>query len=157
MSHDHEFDVAFSFLQEDEPLVKEVGDRIRDRAKVFLYSEQQKKLIANDGVDAFSQVFRMEARVVVILYREPWGKTKWTRIEETAIKSRQLDEGFKFLVVVSLDGTHPVWYPDTWIWGDLQRYGIDGLASVIENRIQRVVVKFIEHHCLIGWRQRKGD
>ena len=113
-----------------------MADRIRDRVKVFIYSEQQKELIANDGIDSFSQVFREQTRVVVVLYRENWGKTKWTRIEETAIKSKQFDEGFKFLVVVSLDGMHPVWYPDTWVWGDLQRYGIDGLASVIETRVR---------------------
>ena len=136
MSGKHEYDVAFSFLKQDEQLAREMADRIRERVKVFIYSEQQKELIANDGVEAFSQVFRNEARVVVVLYRDDWGKTKWTRIEETAVKSRQLVEGFKFLVVVSLDGKHPVWYPDTWIWGDLERFGIDGLASVIEARIR---------------------
>jgi hypothetical protein len=87
MSNNHEFEVAFSFLQQDEQLAIDMSDRIRARVKVFIYSEQQKQLIANDGVDAFSQVFRTEARVVVVLYRENWGKTKWTRVEETAIKS----------------------------------------------------------------------
>lgn len=136
MDEEYKYDVGFSFLQQDEQLAIELADRIRDRVEVFIYSEQQKELIANDGVDAFSQVFRKEARVVVVLYREDWGKTKWTRIEETAIKSRQFDEGFKFLVIVSLDRKHPVWYPETWVWGDLQRYGIDGLASVIETRVR---------------------
>ena len=113
MSGEYEYDVAFSFLQQDEQLAIEMADRIRDRVKIFIYSEQQKELIANDGIDSFSQVFRNKARVVVVLYRDDWGKTKWTRIEETAVKSRQLDKGFKFLVVASLDGKHPVWYPDT--------------------------------------------
>ncbi len=96
MNDSYEYDVAFSFLQQDEQLAAEMADRIRDRVKVFIYSEQQKQLIANDGIDAFSRVFRREARIVVVLYRESWGNTKWTRIEETAIKSRQFDEGFKF-------------------------------------------------------------
>ena len=138
MGEEYKYDVGFSFLQQDEQLAIEIADRIRDRVKVFIYSEQQKELIANDGVDAFSQVFRNGARVVVVLYRGDWGKTKWTRIEETAVKSRQLDEGFKFLVLISFDSKHPVWYPDTWIWGDLQRYGIDGAASVIEARVREV-------------------
>jgi hypothetical protein len=137
MSTDFEYDVAFSFLHQDEQLAIDVADRVRDRVKVFIYSEQQKALIANDGVDTFSQVFKQGARVVVVLFRETWGTTKWTRVEETAIKSRHLDEGPKFLVVASLDGNHPVWYPDTWIWGDLERYGIDGLASVIETKVRQ--------------------
>ena len=137
MSGDCKYDVAFSFLQRDEQLAIDITDRIQNRVKVFIYSEQQKELIANDGVDAFSQVFKQEARVVVILFRETWGTTKWTRVEETAIKSRHLEEGPKLLVVASLDGKHPVWYPDTWIWGDLERYGIDGLASVIETKVRQ--------------------
>jgi hypothetical protein len=119
MSNECEYDVAFSFLHQDEQLAIDVADRIRDRVKAFIYSEQQKDLIASDGVDNFSQVFLHGARVVVILFRETWGTTKWTRVEETAIKSRHLNEGPKFLIVASLDGTHPIWYPDTWIWGDL--------------------------------------
>jgi len=43
-----------------------------------------------------------------------------------------------FVIVVSLDGKHPIWYPDIWIWGDLNRYGIDGAASVIEARVREV-------------------
>jgi len=27
----------------------------------------------------------LEARVVVVLYRHPWGETPWTRVEQTAI------------------------------------------------------------------------
>lgn len=138
MSDECEYEVAFSFLHQDEQLAIDVADRIRDRVKAFIYSEQQKELIASDGVDSFSQVFTNRARVVVILFRETWGTTKWTRVEETAIKSRHLNEGPKFLIVASLDGNHPIWYPDTWIWGDLQRYGIDGLASVIETKVRQM-------------------
>lgn len=138
MRTEYEYDVAFSFLEQDGQLAVDIADRIRNRCKVFIYSEQQKELIANDGIDAFSQVFKQGARVVVVLFRDAWGGTKWTRIEETAIKSRHLDEGPKFLVVASLDGKHPIWYPDTWIWGDLERYGIDGLATVIETKVRQL-------------------
>lgn len=71
------YDVGFCFLQQDEELAIDIADRIRNRVEVFIYSEQQKHLIANDGVDAFSAVSRREARVVVILFRRAWGSTKW--------------------------------------------------------------------------------
>jgi hypothetical protein len=33
-------------------------------------------------------------------------------------------------------GTTQFGIRDTWVWGDLERYGIDGLASVIETRVR---------------------
>ncbi len=54
MSGDCKYDVAFSFLQRDEQLAIDITDRIQNRVKVFIYSEQQKELIANDGVDAWT-------------------------------------------------------------------------------------------------------
>jgi hypothetical protein len=58
-----------------------------------------------DGVDAFTRVFRTEARTVVVLHRTRWGQTKWTRVEENAIKSRGFEstDGFDFLIMAPLD------------------------------------------------------
>ena len=75
MPDDFKYDVAFSFLADDESLAIEIGDRIRDRVGVFIYSESQKDLIGNDGIDQFSSVFRQDSRLVVVLYREQWGQT----------------------------------------------------------------------------------
>jgi hypothetical protein len=47
MAGDYKYDVAFSFLADDEPLAVEIADRIRDRVGVFIYSESQKGLIGN--------------------------------------------------------------------------------------------------------------
>lgn len=73
----------------------------------------------------------------MVLFREGWGKTKWTRIEETAIKERALDKGWEFLAVVSIGTTNaPVWLPKTKIWFGLERFGISGAVAVIDARIQ---------------------
>ena len=132
-----EYDVAFSFLADDESLAVQIADELRDRYQVFLYSERQKELSGRDGVEQFSEVFREKARVCVVLFREGWGKTKWTRVEETAIKDRAFDKGWEFLVVVSLGTSNaPAWLPKTKIWFVLDRYGIPGAAAVIDARIQ---------------------
>jgi hypothetical protein len=69
--------------------------------------------------------------------REGWGQTPWTRVEETAIRTRGFDEGHEFVLLVKLDGASPpVWLPPTRIWLAFERYGIEGLASVIESRVQ---------------------
>ena len=76
MNGEFKYEVAFSFLQDDEQLALEIADRIRDRVSigVFVYSERQDELVGTDGVDSFSTIFAEEARIVVILYREGGAK-----------------------------------------------------------------------------------
>ena len=103
MNKGYKYDVAFSFLAQDEKIAQQVNDLIKGRLNTFVYSERQKELAGTDGERTFTKVFAEEARVVVILYREEWGKTKWTRIEETAIRNRAFDEGYDFTLFVPLD------------------------------------------------------
>lgn len=131
------YEVAISFLDGDESVARELASLLAP-LPVFVYSEQQLAVAGTDGVETFSAVFRRDARIVVILYREGWGKTKWTRIEEEAIKSRYFDDGAEFLILVPLDrGEIPAWFPSTRIWIDLERFGIAGAASVIEERVKQ--------------------
>lgn len=139
MNGEFKYEVAFSFLQDDEQLALEIADRIRDRVSValFIYSERQNELAGTDGVEKFSCIFGEESRVVVILYREGWGQTKWTRVEETAIRTRGFNEGHEFALLVKLDSTNPpIWLPPTRLYLGFERYRIDGVASAIENRVQ---------------------
>jgi len=133
----YEYDAAFSFLAEDAALAIRISDALRDRMKVFVYSERQKELAGKDGVEQFGTLFRKEARVCVVFYRNGWGQTKWTRIEETAIKERAFDKGWDFLIVIALESsTTPPWLPKTKIWLGFDRFGLEGAASVIDSRVQ---------------------
>jgi hypothetical protein len=133
---DFKFDVAFSFVASDEGLATEINDRLQDRLSTFLYSKQQEGLAGTDGEQTFSEVFGKQARVVVVLYRKEWGHTRWTRIEETAIRGRAFDAGYDFTLFIPLDDTHelPKWLPKTRIWFDLARWGTSGAAAVIEQK-----------------------
>ena len=70
---DYRFDIAFSFLAEDEPLAQELSDALQDRLEVFIYSKKQEELAGTDGEETFNRVFGCEARTVAVLYRENWG------------------------------------------------------------------------------------
>ena len=133
-----EYEVAFSFLQQDEALAYAIRDLISDSYSTFIYSEHQKKLAGNDGEEIFNSVFGEKARIVVVLYREEWGKTKWTRIEETAIKNRGFEETYDFTIFVQIDQNSkmPKWLPKNRIYYNFDRWGIEGLAPVIESKIQ---------------------
>ena len=85
-----EFDLAFSFHSKDEPLAQQLSDRLSDRMKVFIYSEQQKILAGRDGEETFNSVYGGRARVVAVVYRKEWGETPFTRIEQTAIRTELL-------------------------------------------------------------------
>jgi hypothetical protein len=134
----YKFDVAFSFLKEDEELVTKLNDLIQSRLSTFLYSKKQDEIVGTDGEKTFNQVFGSESRIVVVLYRQKWGTTPWTRIEETAIRNRAFETGYDFTIFIPLE-TPPIlppWLPKTRIWTDLDRLGVEGAVSIIEDRVK---------------------
>jgi hypothetical protein len=134
----YKFDVAFSFLAKDERLATQINDLLQDRVKTFLYSRQQEHLAGTDGEKTFSAVFGEDARIVAVLYRNGWGQTPWTRIEETAIRGRAYEEGYDFTLFIPLDQapTVPRWLPKTQIWFNFERWGSAGAAAIIEQKAQ---------------------
>ena len=118
----YKYDVAFSFLKEDEAIATHLNDLLRHRFRTFLYSEKQKDLAGRDGEKLFNTVFQKESRTVIVLFRENWGKTPWTRIEETAIRNRIYDAGYKFVTFISLDESvrMPEWMPKVRLYVDLR-------------------------------------
>jgi len=137
---DYKYEVAFSFLKEDEGLATTLNDLIQEHLATFLYSKKQEEVAATDGEETFNRVFGSDARIVVVLYRPEWGTTPWTRIEETAIRNRAYEEGYDFTVFIPLQHSPvaPSWLPKARIWVGLERWGVEGAASVIESRVQEV-------------------
>lgn len=133
-----EYDIAFSFAQKDEALAYSIYQLLKDALKCFIYSEEQKKLAGTDGEKTFNQVFSKDSRIVVIFHSQDWGNTKWTRIEETAIRNKGFDEGYDFVILIPTDKpvNPPKWLPKTRLWVGLERWGIESAASVIEARVQ---------------------
>lgn len=140
MTGDYRYDVAFSFLAQDEPIAAELNDLLEGRLSTFFYSKKQEAIAGTDGEKTFGDVFGKDARLVVVLYRTSWGQTPWTRVEETAIRNRAYDYGYDFVIFVPLDepASVPKWLPKTRLWVGLKRWGPTGAASVIEARVQEL-------------------
>lgn len=140
MQKNFKYDVAFSFLAQDEGVATELNDLLQSRLKTFLYSKKQEVLAGTDGELTFNEVFSAQARLVVVLYRNGWGESPWTRIEQTAIRNRAFEHGYDFVKFIPLDESPsvPKWLPRTQIWIGLQRWGAVGAASVIEARVQEL-------------------
>lgn len=135
---EYRYEVGFSFLKQDETIAYDLNDQIQDRLSTFIYSKKQEELDGTDGEREFNKVFYIECRVVVVLYRDGWGETPWTRIEETAIKNRAFDKGWDFLLFVNLDSNSslPTWIPKTYIWLDYQRFKTEGAIAVIDQKVK---------------------
>lgn len=134
------YDVAVSFLRQDEPLALEIYSSLVESLTVFVYSKKQEELAGTDGLESFREIFRHKSRMVVVLYREGWGQSPWTRIEEAAIKDRFFEEGWDWLLFVMLDDASrpPKWLPETEIRLSYTKYGPVQLLGAIKLRAQKV-------------------
>ncbi len=135
---EYEYEVAFSFVKDDESIATALNDLLEDRLSTFLYSKQQEELAGTDGEQSFNEVFSKKSRIVVVIYRNEWGDSPWTRIEETAIRNRAYEEGYDFVIFIPVEDSakFPRWLPKTQLWVGFKRWGIEGAASVIEARVQ---------------------
>lgn len=132
------YDVSFTLIEKDLKLAKEIISKLNKDIDIFLYEEKQKELVGENGIIFFHNVFEKESRLVVVLHRKEWGNTPWTRVEEDAMINRYLSEGEDFILLISLDDPKdiPNWVPRKKIYYDLKRFGIDGVAAIIEERVK---------------------
>jgi hypothetical protein len=136
----YKHDVAISFLHNDEPLAIDLQSRLAPSLNTFVYSKHQEELAGTDGLQSFRTVFRSDARLVVVLFRDGWGQTPWTRVEEGAIQDRFLKEGWNWLLVVMLDkvSSPPPWLPEARIRMSLPDFGIEQTVGAIRLRAQEL-------------------
>jgi hypothetical protein len=137
-ANEPEYDIAISFLSQDMAIAAAFRDRLNEGLKVFFYPRNQEELAGTDGLESMRTLFLDRSRVAMVLYREPWGKTPWTRIEETAIKERCLDQGWHSLFFVMLDkgSTPPIWLPQTHIRFSYADFGLEQAIGAIKMRVQ---------------------
>lgn len=132
------YDVAISFLTQDEGTAAAIHQKLSEGLQVFFYPRKQEELVGTDGLESMRKPFFDESRVMVVLYRERWGKTPWTRVEETAIKEACLTHGWERLLFVVLDQSSvlPTWLPRTHIRLSFQEYGLEQTVGAIKVRVQ---------------------
>jgi hypothetical protein len=134
------YDVALSFLNRDEGLALQVQAKLSESMDVFVYSKRQEELAGTDGLESFREAFLTNSRLVVVLYRNGWGQTPWTRIEEASIKDRFLKQGWAWLLFVMLDeaSTPPIWLPESEIRLNFSAYGLEQLLGAIKVRAEKL-------------------
>lgn len=100
-----QYDVAISFLSADESIAAALYNALSNGLKVFFYPGRQEVLAGTNGMESMRTPFLEDSRIMTVLYREPWGKTPWTRVEQTAIQESCLKHGWERLFFMMLDDT----------------------------------------------------
>jgi hypothetical protein len=131
------FDVAVSFLAKDEPIAAALHEELRKGLNVFFYPRSQEDLAGTDGMESMRMAFLDDCRVMVVLYREGWGKTRWTAIEETAIKEACFNGGWNRLFFINLDRASvlPKWLPEYHVRYNWEDFGLDQCVGAIKARV----------------------
>ena len=132
------YDVAISFLYQDEPTAKALYQSLSTSLKVFFFPRNQEELAGTDGMELMRRPFMEDCRVSVVVYRSSWAKTPWTRVEETAIKEACLSSGWHRLFFLCLDddGPFPIWLPQTHVRFSLKNYSLQEAVGAIKARVQ---------------------
>lgn len=134
----YKHDVAFSFLAQDLALATRFADALAPLTS-FVFARKQEDLAGTDGQESFRAAFRFDSRLNVVLLRDGWGQTPWTRVEEAAIQERCLKDGWDHLLVVNLDGSKPPkWVPAVYLYLDLQTFPFEQAVGAIKRQAQEL-------------------
>ncbi|MDP9052314.1 MAG: hypothetical protein M3O31_16575 [Acidobacteriota bacterium] len=131
------YDIAISFLASDEGIAAELSRQLSETLKVFFFPERQKELAGTDGMETMRTPFYEDSRVMLVLFREGWGKTRWTAIEELAIKEACFNGEWKRLFFVTLDRTStlPGWLPPNYVRYNWEDFGAEQVVGIIKARV----------------------
>src|SRR3984957_8050437 len=105
MMENPKYDVAISFLAEDVRIAQAIYSKLIEVFEVFFFPEKQEALAGTDGMESMRKPFFEDSRLMVVLFREKWGKTRWTAIEERAIKDACFQGDWNRLFFMALDET----------------------------------------------------
>ena len=133
-----QYDVAISFLSKDQAVATALHEKLTEGLHVFFYPRSQEALAGTDGLESMRKPFVDDSRVTVVLYREPWGRTPWTRVEATAIKDSCLERGWEHLFFIVLDRASviPPWVPKSLVRLNYEDFGLEQAVGAIKARVQ---------------------
>jgi hypothetical protein len=121
------YDVAISFLLRDEPKAEAIYWKLSEGLQVNFFPRSQEELVGTDSLQSRRKPFFDDSRVILVLYREVWGKTPWTRDEHDAIKEDCRLYGWRrlFFIVLDEETALPSWLPPYFVSFNFDDYGLE--------------------------------
>jgi hypothetical protein len=138
MEDGFKYDVGISFLVQDISLAAALSDKLSESLGVFFFPRNQEELAGTDGLESMRRTFLQESRLNVVVYRQRWGSTPWTGVEEAAIRDSCLKCSFKnvFFFMVEPKDTKPDWLPDTPIRFNYGEFTLEQAIGAIKLRVK---------------------
>ncbi len=132
------YDVAISFLVQDLAVAQALYEKLSQELRVFFFPRNQEELAGTNGMDSMRAAFRSESLLNVVLYRERWGNTPWTAVEEAAVKDSCLATGYRSLFFFTVEPTKrlPKWLPDTHVRFNYSDFPLDQAVGAIKMRVR---------------------
>ena len=132
------YDVALSFLVQDLYLAQAMYNGLSPSLSVFFFPRNQEELAGTDGQESMREPFLHESRLNVVIYRELWGHTPWTRVEAPAIKDACLEQGWESLFFLMADPANkpPIWLPKTHIRFNYGDFSLEQATGAIKARVR---------------------
>ncbi|MFA6151003.1 MAG: TIR domain-containing protein [Chitinophagaceae bacterium] len=139
-----EYDIAFSFAEEDRSFVSRVVDILQNLSVNVYYDEN--KRIENWGEDLrahIHNVYLNEARFCMIFISEHYKKKYWTQFEQERIKAKSFFSENKqaYILPFRLDNTEIAGITDTIIYLTAEKLNEEQLAEAIFNKISKEKAK----------------
>lgn len=134
---EYNYDLAISLLAADTQVGWDIVNNLGNPDKIFFYEKDVEKLIFNNGLNDFGDIFSTQSRFVLVLYREGYGQTDWTAVEYSIIQERfkkTIKNNNSPILFCKLDNSpKPNWLPETYIYGSIDP--LDDLIRVIRKKI----------------------
>lgn len=129
-----DFDVAFSFANEQRPYVKAVYDILNSRGiRVFYDGGQIASLWGKDLYQHLTEIYSRRARYCVLFLSKDYARKLWTRHELKAAQARAFKESEEYLL--------PARFDETSIPGLLPTVAYVDLAHLSTNEFSDLVVE----------------
>ena len=139
VSDPFKWDVAISLRAADAELAGQLADALAP-LRVFLFTRRQQDLGGANQVEVFTETFRRDARLSVVLHRKEWGASDYTDLESLAIQERGLRTRWRSVFLVKLDDSEaPLWFAQHVLgYVEYPRYSIAEVAGAIRARAEEL-------------------
>lgn len=132
-----EFDVTFSFAEEDRHFVKGVAAILRRKGKKIFYDKYQ--LIDTWGKNLYTHlddIYRNKARYCVMFVSEHYRRKLWTKHESISAQARAFKENREYILPFRFDNTEIPGLLDTVAYLTVNEYNERGLAKAILEKLE---------------------
>lgn len=140
---EYNFELAFSLLDKDLGIAKELKTHLGGGDDIFLYSDHEKILKFNSGVVELGKIYKTGSRFIVVLHRKEYGGTEFTNLENLVIRDRffKLNKGKSpgnILFIKLDDSPLPEWVPSEYIFEKPDLLNLKRTANFIRIKLDEV-------------------